>query len=99
MHLLEVIPGPETSSAVLAEASDFCDRALGKGIVLCRDTPNFIGNRIGIAEMLLTFRATQELGLTIEEVDYLNGPLLGRPNTGTFRLGDLVGLDILGARR
>jgi len=96
MHLLEVIPGPETDPALLAEASDFCDRALGKGIVLCRDTPNFIGNRIGIAEMLLTFRATRELGLRIEEVDFLNGPLLGRPKTGTFRLGDLVGLDVIG---
>jgi len=96
MHLLEVIPGPKTSAAALAEASDFCDRALGKGIVLCRDTPNFIGNRIGIAEMLLTFRATRELGLSIEQVDFLNGPLLGRPKTGTFRLGDLVGLDVIG---
>jgi len=95
MHLLEVIPGPDTSAAVLTEAADFCDRALGKGIVVCRDTPNFIGNRIGIAEMLLTFRATQEFGLSIEEVDVLNGPLLGRPKTGTFRLGDLVGLDVI----
>src|SRR5688572_6499811 len=96
MHLLEVIPGPDTSPALLRDAADFCDRALGKGIVLCRDTPNFIGNRIGIAEMLLTFRATRELGFTIEEVDFLNGPLLGRPKTGTFRLGDLVGLDVIG---
>jgi 3-hydroxyacyl-CoA dehydrogenase len=82
--------------AARRQASDFCDRALGKGIVVCRDTPNFIGNRIGIAEMLLTFRATQEFGFTIEEVDVLNGPLLGRPKTGTFRLGDLVGLDVIG---
>jgi 3-hydroxyacyl-CoA dehydrogenase len=96
MHLLEVIPGPETDPALLAQATDFCDRALGKGIVVCRDTPNFIGNRIGIAEMLLTFRATQEQRLTVEEVDFLNGPLLGRPKTGTFRLGDLVGLDVIG---
>lgn len=96
MHLLEVIPSKFTSSAVVEEASEFCDRALGKGIVPCRDTPNFIGNRIGIAEMLLTFRATREVGLTVEEVDVLNGPLLGRPKTGTFRLGDLVGIDVIG---
>lgn len=96
MHLLEVIPGPETDPDAVRDATDFCDRALGKGIVPCRDTPNFIGNRIGIAEMLLTFRAARELGLTVEEVDFLNGPLVGRPKTGSFRLGDLVGLDVIG---
>jgi 3-hydroxyacyl-CoA dehydrogenase len=96
MHLLEVIPGSRTKKSVLASASRFCDVALGKGIVPCRDTPNFIGNRVGIAEMLLTFRAAKQHGLTVEEVDFLNGPLLGRPKTGSFRLGDLVGLDIVG---
>lgn len=96
MHLLEVIPGSATDPEVVLEASDFCDRALGKGIVPCRDTPNFIGNRIGIAEMLLTFRAAEQAGLTVEEVDFLNGPLLGRPKTGSFRLGDLVGIDVVG---
>ncbi len=96
MHLLEVIPGPETDSAVLADASNFCDRVLGKGVVDCRDTPNFIGNRIGIAEMLLTFEATREGNYTIEEVDFLNGPLMGRPKTGSYRLGDMVGLDVVG---
>ncbi len=96
MHLLEVIPGPETAPEVISDASRFCDVELGKGVVPCRDTPNFIGNRIGIAEMLLTFRAAQALGLTVEEVDFLNGPLLGRPKTGSFRLGDMVGLDIVG---
>ncbi len=96
MHLLEVIPGSKTSAEVVKAASDFCDQALGKGIVPCRDTPNFIGNRIGIAEMLLTFSAAQEAGLTVEEVDFLNGPLLGRPKTGSFRLGDLVGIDVIG---
>lgn len=95
MHLLELIPTPETSSALVAELSQFCDRVLGKGVVLCRDTPNFIGNRIGIAEMLLTFQAALAGGYTIEEVDLLNGPLLGRPKTGSFRLGDLVGLDVV----
>lgn len=96
MHLLEVIPGSQTSAAVVSAASDFCDRALGKGIVPCRDTPNFIGNRIGIAEMLLTFDAAAKSGLTVEEIDFLNGPLLGRPKTGSCRLGDLVGIDVLG---
>lgn len=96
MHLLEVIPGTSTDPEVVREASAFCDVALGKGIVPCRDTPNFIGNRVGIAEMLLTFRAAAHGGLTVEEVDYLNGPLLGRPRTGSFRLGDLVGIDVIG---
>lgn len=95
MHLLEVIPGAATDPAVARGAGDFCDRALGKGVVECRDTPNFIGNRIGIAEMLLTFQAATAGGYTVEEVDFLNGPLLGRPKTGSFRLGDLVGLDVV----
>lgn len=95
MHLLEVIPGSKTKKTVVEAASHFCDVALGKGIVPCRDTPNFIGNRVGIAEMLLTFGAAKRFGLTVEEVDFLNGPLLGRPKTGSFRLGDLVGLDIV----
>ncbi|HXS16365.1 MAG TPA: 3-hydroxyacyl-CoA dehydrogenase NAD-binding domain-containing protein, partial [Polyangiaceae bacterium] len=96
MYLLEVIPGEKTAPSVVAQAAQFCDRVLGKGIVLCRDTPNFIGNRIGIAEMLLTFAATAKYGLTIEQVDFLNGPLLGRPKTGSYRLGDLVGIDVVG---
>lgn len=96
MYLLEVIPGSKTSDTTIEETSRFCDRSLGKGIVLCRDTPNFIGNRIGIAEMLLSFAATEQHQLTVEEVDYLNGPLLGRPKTGSFRLGDLVGIDVVG---
>jgi 3-hydroxyacyl-CoA dehydrogenase len=96
MHLLEVIPWSGTSPAVVQSASEFCDRALGKGIVPCRDTPNFIGNRVGIAEMLLTFRAALDGNYTVEEVDVLNGALQGRPATGSFRLGDLVGLDVVG---
>ena len=96
MHLLEVIPAADTDPAVVEDVVAFSDRTLGKGVVVCRDTPNFIGNRIGTAEMLLTFEAAAALGLSVEEVDLLNGPLLGRPRTGTFRLGDLVGLDVLG---
>ncbi len=95
MHLLEVIAGSKTLPSVVEEASAFCDVALGKGIVPCKDTPNFIGNRVGIAEMLLTFSAAKEQGLSVEEIDFLNGPLLGRPRTGSCRLADMVGLDIL----
>ncbi len=96
MHLLEVVPSSFTDPEVTAELARFSDRVLGKGVVVCRDTPNFIGNRVGIAEMLLTFKATADGGYSIEEVDFLNGPLMGRPKTGSYRLGDMVGLDIVG---
>ncbi len=94
MHLLEVVSSEFTDPAVAADLSAFGDHVLGKGIVPCRDTPNFIGNRIGIAEMLLTFGATFEGGYTVEEVDFLNGQLMCRPKMGSFRLGDLVGIDV-----
>lgn len=96
MHLLEVVPSRFTAPEVTAELADFSDRVLGKGVVVCRDTPNFIGNRVGIAEMVLTFRASTEGNYTVEEVDLLNGPLMGRPRTGSYRLGDMVGLDVVG---
>ena len=96
MHLLEVIPSKYTAPEVVEEVARFSDRTLGKGVVLCRDTPNFIGNRIGIGEMLLTFSATTEGKYTIEEVDALNGKTVGRPKTGSYRLGDMVGLDVAG---
>lgn len=94
MHLLEIVPSEHTDPAVAQGLGDFSDRVLGKGVVVCRDTPNFIGNRIGIAEMMLTFKATFDDGYTVEEVDTLNGKLMGRPKTGSFRLGDLVGIDV-----
>lgn len=94
MHLLEVVSSEFTDPAVAADLSAFGDHVLGKGIVPCRDTPNFIGNRIGIAEMLLTFGNTFEGGYTVEEVDLLNGKLMCRPKMGSFRLGDLVGIDV-----
>ena len=94
MRLLEIVPSRYTDVEVRNETATFGERVLGKGVVLCRDTPNFIGNRIGIAEMLLTFDATFAGGYTVEEVDLLNGPLMGRPKTGSFRLGDLVGIDV-----
>lgn len=94
MHLLEIVPSAHTDPAVAAELGEFSDRVLGKGVVHCRDTPNFIGNRIGIAEMMLTFKGAFDDGYTVEEVDLLNGKLMGRPNMGSFRLGDLVGIDV-----
>ena len=94
MHLLEVVSSEYTDPAVAADLSRFGDHVLGKGIVPCRDTPNFIGNRIGIGEMLLTFGATFDGGYTVEEVDLLNGKLMCRPKMGSFRLGDLVGIDV-----
>ncbi len=96
MHLLEVVPSRYSDPKIVEQLASFSDRVLGKGVVVCRDTPNFIGNRVGIAEMVLTFRATAEGNYTIEEVDLLNGPLMGRPRTGSYRLGDMVGLDVVG---
>jgi 3-hydroxyacyl-CoA dehydrogenase len=96
MHLLEVIPSKYTDRAVVDDVARWSDRTLGKGVVLCRDTPNFIGNRIGVGEMLLTFAATVAGNYTIEEVDELNGRPVGRPKTGSYRLGDMVGLDVMG---
>ncbi len=96
MHLLEVVPSRFSDPQVVRELADFCDRTLGKGVVICRDTPNFIGNRVGIAEMILSFKATTTGNYTVEEVDLLNGPLMGRPRTGSYRLGDMVGLDVVG---
>lgn len=94
MHLLEVVPGPDTDPRIVEELARFSADVLGKGVVHCRDTPNFVANRIGVASTILTFAATFDGGYTVEEVDLLNGPLVGRPRTGSFRLGDLVGLDV-----
>lgn len=94
LHLLEVVPSKYTRPEIVDAARHIGDKMLGKGVVVCRDTPNFIGNRIGIAEMILTNKVTLEEGYTVEEVDFLNGPLVGRPKTGSFRLGDLVGIDV-----
>ncbi len=93
MRLLEVIPGPDTDPQVLEFLMHYGDLYLGKQTVLCKDTPAFIANRVGVYAMAKIFQLTQELGLGIETVDSLTGPALGRPKTGTFRLGDLVGHD------
>jgi len=95
MRLVEVTATPETDRADLAEIARFCGRRLGKTIVRANDTPNFIANRIGAFSMLNAIRLTMAQGLSIEEADTLTGVPLGWPKTGTFRLADLVGIDVL----
>src|SRR5271169_4329719 len=96
MRLLELIPTPEADQAAIDAVSHFCDVRLGKGVVLAKDTPNFIGNRIGTFSVLNVMRLMQEMELTIEEVDALTGQAVGWPKSATFRTIDMVGLDILG---
>jgi 3-hydroxyacyl-CoA dehydrogenase len=96
MRLLEIIPTPEADRAAIDAVAHFCDVRLGKGVVIAKDTPNFIGNRIGTFSVLNVIRLMQEMGLTIEEVDALTGQAVGWPKSATFRTIDLVGLDILG---
>ncbi|MFK7971641.1 MAG: 3-hydroxyacyl-CoA dehydrogenase NAD-binding domain-containing protein, partial [Bacteroidia bacterium] len=93
LRLLEIIPGPDTHADVVDFLMDYGDRFLGKKTVKCKDTPAFIANRVGVYAMSRVLQLTEELGLTIEEVDGLTGPATGKPKTGTFRLSDLVGLD------
>ena len=95
MRLLEVIPTPETDPAAVAAIADFADRRLGKTVVYARDTPNFIANRIGVYVMTQAIELMQQQGLTVEEVDVLTGSALGWPRTGSFRLADMVGIDVL----
>jgi 3-hydroxyacyl-CoA dehydrogenase len=94
LKLLEVIPGPETDPAVLAGFSDFGDRVLGKGVVPCKDTPNFIGNRIGSYGLSVVLQAMRDMDLTIEEVDALTGAAIGRARSATFRTCDIAGVDV-----
>jgi 3-hydroxyacyl-CoA dehydrogenase len=96
MRLLELIPTADADKSAIEAVSHFCDVRLGKGVVLAKDTPNFIGNRIGTFSVLNVMRLMQEMGLTIEEVDALTGQAVGWPKSATFRTIDLVGLDILG---
>jgi 3-hydroxyacyl-CoA dehydrogenase len=95
MHLLEVIPTPETSPDVLAAVRGFQERVLGKGIVIAKDVPGFIANRLGIHGMVVAGRLMMESDLTVSEVDTLTGALIARAKTATFRTGDLSGLDVL----
>ncbi len=96
LHLLEVVPGPDTDTAVVGRVTLFADRRLGKGVVVAKDTPNFIANRIGMFAVLRVLEVFQAGGWSIEEIDELTGPLLGRPKSATFRTLDLAGLDVLG---
>ncbi|MEO6911090.1 MAG: 3-hydroxyacyl-CoA dehydrogenase family protein, partial [Edaphobacter sp.] len=95
MRLLEIISTAETDPTDVAAIARFCDQRLGKTVVRSHDTPNFVANRIGTFSLSNAIRLMQEQGLTIEEVDVLTGSPLGWPRTGTFRLGDMVGIDVL----
>jgi 3-hydroxyacyl-CoA dehydrogenase len=94
LHLMELIPGPETDPKILADVEEFADRRLGKGVVRTKDTPNFIANRIGSFLGGTIGKTMLEDDFTIEEVDALTGSLIGVPNSASFRLLDLVGLDV-----
>jgi 3-hydroxyacyl-CoA dehydrogenase len=95
LKLLEIIPTTKTKSEVTDFLMSYGDKFLGKDMVLCKDTPAFIANRIGVANIMSLFHLVKELGLTVEEVDSLSGPIIGRPKSATFRTCDLVGLDTL----
>src|ERR1035441_8021194 len=94
LHLAEVIAGAETRPERLDWVASFCDLHLGKGVVRCKDTPNFIGNRIGCFFGAKVGQLTEEGDYTVEEVDALTGPLIGLPKSASFRLIDIVGLDV-----
>jgi 3-hydroxyacyl-CoA dehydrogenase len=94
MKLVEIIPTPETKPEVIETLSTFCDYVLGKGVVVCHDTPNFIANRIGTYGMMRTIQVMLEEGYTVEEVDAMTGSALGRPRSASFRTLDLVGVDV-----
>ena len=95
MHLAELIPCKDTDQAVLEGLESFLVTTLGKGVVYAKDTPNFIGNRIGVFSILSTLHHTAAFGLGFDEVDALTGPLLGRPKSATYRTSDVVGLDTM----
>ena len=95
LKLVELIPGPKTLPEMIETLREFCDRRLGKGVVVAKDTPNFIANRIGTFSILNALRLMGNLGLTVEEVDACTGPVIGQPKSATFRTADIVGLDVL----
>ena len=96
LHLLEVIPTPETEHTVLETVIAFADRSLGKGVVVAKDSPGFIGNHLALYGMARILAALESGGYTIEEIDEITGPAIGRPKSATFRTLDLAGLDIVG---
>lgn len=95
LKLFEIIPGPKTSKEVLDFLNGYGEKFLGKTSVVAKDTPAFIGNRIGIFGIQSLFHQVKEMGLTVEEVDKLTGPVIGRPKSATFRTVDVVGMDTL----
>ncbi|MFT3676761.1 MAG: 3-hydroxyacyl-CoA dehydrogenase NAD-binding domain-containing protein [Chitinophagaceae bacterium] len=95
LRLLEIIPTPHTDPAVIDFLMNYGDLILGKTTVLCKDTPAFIANRIGVYGIMAIFGLVDKLGLSIDEVDALTGPLIGRPKSATFRTADVVGIDTL----
>jgi 3-hydroxyacyl-CoA dehydrogenase len=95
LHLLEIIPTPETSKETVSDARHFSERILGKGIVLAKDVPGFVANRLGVYGMVLALEMMEQYDFTIDEVDVLTGPVLARAKSATFRTGDLTGIDVL----
>lgn len=95
LQLLEIIPTPQTDHNVVEFLMDYGAKILGKKTVLCKDTPAFIANRVGVYSIMALFHAVKEMGFTVSEVDKLSGPILGRPKSATFRTCDVVGLDTL----
>ncbi len=95
LRLLEVIPTPDTDPAVVETISAFADRRLGKGVVIAKDTPNFIANHIGLYGVAQILRALATGEYTIEEIDAITGPAIGRPKSATFRTMDIAGIDVL----
>ncbi|MDE3235956.1 MAG: 3-hydroxyacyl-CoA dehydrogenase/enoyl-CoA hydratase family protein [Bacteroidota bacterium] len=95
LRLLEIIPTPGTDPAVIDFLMHYGDLYLGKTTVLCKDTPAFIANRIGVFSIMSIFHIMEKMGLTIDEIDALTGPIIGRPKSATFRTADVVGIDTL----
>ena len=95
LRLLEIIPAPDTKPTVIDFLMEYGDRHLGKTTVLCKDTPAFIANRVGVFGFMAVFHAMQQLDMSVDEIDTLTGPVMGRPKSATFRTGDVVGLDTL----
>lgn len=96
MKLFEIIPGPQTKPEVIQQMAQFAEQRLGKGVVFAKDTPNFIANRIGVFSGCLTNQLMEKMDFTVEQVDALTGTVIGRPKMATYRLADLVGLDVMG---
>lgn len=95
MHLVELIPNRSTDAEILAGLEAFLTTTVGKGVVYAKDTPNFIGNRIGVFSILATMHHTEKFGLGFDAVDALTGPAIGRPKSATYRTADVVGLDTM----